>query len=504
MNIPRPDPLTSLASRLSELPPFRFEPLEFPSFRPQPFGEPHIPTATLKEITFTYYRLLSSYTGYNEDLCTPCQNPKPTTYFCSHHAFHLPCLVNQVYACSQHLVKKITSLRTNHIRSSSLYHFGQTYSHSTYTLTIPEKNLPCCPNCRRTEGMVRLEAKVVDRGQGPLETAVEIEKDPDKPYESLSHHFFGLKIFDKLTTVLTTFKAFLSYVQNATPALAGRIFAVQKSFLIGDVAIVARNCFLLHPLITQKLTAIDPNTWYKKHAEKIVIAGIAVLGLATIAAVYAINCYFQLPIDPQEVLKNILISDLGSVSCKWSAIPLMQQISQFVIISRIVSELALAYFSKERLRYLSHAILQIFTLFNVSQLQWLDFERTIPNPLKTLFFTIKDSSSKSDIEYYQKIVEKIWMKFTILIPGNTSASGLQSMINSVYEYSSNLFKNSNWDGYTISQYSSVSRITYEIQLALSRLEFPYIEKISALITTNLGWQGIFTTIPTLIFHRPPA
>lgn len=482
----------------SDLPIFRFSQLS-PSLL-RPFGEPNIPTASLKEITFIYYRLLTSYKGYKEDCCTPCLEPEPTTFFCSQHAFHLPCLVNQVYASSQGLIKEIEMFRTNHI---SVEQFGsfKTYSHSTYTLTIPEKNLPNCPNCRSTEGMIRLEATVVDHRQGPLKTEVKVENS----HEPLSLRFVGLKIFDNLTTVLTVFEAFLSSMQNSTPILTGRIFAVQRLFLIADIAIVARNCFLLCSLITQRLATINLDAWYKKHSEMITLAGVAVLGLAASAAIYFINLYFKSTIDPQEFLKNIPTSDLGSVSCKWVATSFTPRISQFAIMSRIASEFALAYFHKERFRHLSHAILQIFTLFNVSQLQWLSFERTIPNPLKTIPFTIQDSSSKEAIEIYQKAVEKIWTNFTIVVSKNTSVSDVQTTINSVYEYSSNLFKNSVWKGHTkgyetIRGYFSISKVKYEIQLAFSHFELPYIEEISALITTRLR-QGVFTTIPTLIFRQ---
>lgn len=473
----------------------RFPSIPLPAIRR--FGEPDIPAASIKEITFTHYRRLPSYTGYHEEHCSACLEPEPTTHFCSHHVFHLPCLVTHVYVSSQGLINNIELLRTNHIID---HIYKKTYDHSTYSLTIPEENLPKCPVCRKTDGMVRIEAAVVDRRQGPLKTTVEIGEKPAVPNESLTRRFLGLKIFDNLTTVLTIFEAFLSYVQNSTPALAGRIFAAQRLLIVADVAILARNCFLLYPLIKQKLETIDFNPWYKKNAGKIALAGIAVFSLATICVIYFINKHFQPTTDPQEFLKDIPASDLGSVSCKWSAIPLVLQLAQFVFISRIVSELALAYFSKERFRHLSHAILQIFVLFSISQLHWLDFERTIAHPLKTMPFTVEDGSSKS-AAFYQKIVEKVMMKFTILVPRNTSVSGAQSMMQSFYEYSSNLFKNSIWKGYVKGGLYHVDKVKYEIQLPLARLESPYVEKIDTVITSNLGYQGIFTTIPTLTFPQ---
>ena len=474
---------------------------------PPPFRNvlgPDIPRASLTKIAFTYYRLLTSYNNRKEDLCTICQETETTTNFCSQHTFHLPCLVNTVYGCSRNLIEKLKIVRTNYTLQAS---FSSTYSHSTYTLTILKENLPKCPNCRETEGMFLLEAKVVDRYQGVLKTEIEIEKSP----ASFPLRFATLKIFDNVTTILTVFEAFLSYVQNATPALAGRIFAVQKLLLFADIVIVARNCLLLYPLIKQRLETIDRDRWKKKLFNKYTLAGIAVLTLATTAAIcsigrikphlFSFNCYFKPDINPKEFLKSIPIADLCSVSCKWVAAPMMQQILQITTIGRIASEFALAYFSKKRFRHLGHSILQIFTLCNISQLQWLDFERTISNPLRTVPFTFQNNSSQEDHEFYSEIVKQIRMNFTVLIPKNSSLStDVPTMINSVYEYSSNLFKNSMWKGHTISSSFAVSSIHYTIQLALPLLEFPYIHTKSVWITTRLNWDT-FETIPYLIFPR---
>lgn len=454
-----------------------------------------VPKGSIREVIFTYYRVLGSYKAHREKICSICLSPRATTHFCSSHLMHLSCLVDLVYQSSRRLIESISLFRTAHISRTNL---GELYSHSTYTVTIPRENLPKCPCCRSTtEGRGHLVAEVIDRYEGSLGTKVKIQGASDEPYESFSRCFVGLKTFDNLTAVLTVFEGFLSYVQNSIPALAGRIFAVQRFFLLGNIVVVARNCFLLHPLMTRKLTASDLNAWYKEHSDRIAIAGVVVLGLAAVAIVYAINYYFQSTIDFQEVLKGIPISDLGSISCKLSVVPL-QQIAQFLTTSRIILELALAYFSKERLRHLSHAILQIFTLFNVSQLQWLDFERTISDPLKMVPFTVKDSSEAADSELYQKTVKKIWVSFTVLVPRNTSPVGVQSIIDSVRECTLNLFKNSSWDGYTREMFGVIVEIVYKIQIALPRLESPYIR---TLITTNLGRLGDFTTVPTLIFSQ---
>ncbi len=320
------------------------------------------------------YRILwlQSKIGSGADDCSICLDPNPNTFFCTTHAFHEMCLLESLASKD---FRAESWYRTNYYTAfRGSQPIDHSYTHSTYKVIVPEKNLPTCPLCRGQGVQSYVKAEVEDKTKGRLPTTVEIKKDGNGSNSS----FFSLPVFDKLAVVYTAFQAVLSQIQRSYPEKAESILKIQRFSLAADIALVIRNCVLLHNTISKRWEKVDPKTWYKKHAYKIIAIG-TVLGVAAIGlSVFFINHFFKPSIDPQSVLKNILspneFNELGSIICKWE-IPFLQQATQAILISRVMSELVLAYFTSHRIFHSTLAAMQIFTLFNITQLRWINFER---------------------------------------------------------------------------------------------------------------------------------
>ncbi|MGH2611434.1 MAG: hypothetical protein ACRDFB_00115, partial [Rhabdochlamydiaceae bacterium] len=105
-------------------------------FTPHTFIQPRI-----KKVKISYRALLTPFSNsIKEDICAICQEEKPTSYFCSYHAFHDACLIKLIDKKSECFNQNSSYIRLD-IQSRN-------GASSSYQVSLIETNLPNCPfNC---------------------------------------------------------------------------------------------------------------------------------------------------------------------------------------------------------------------------------------------------------------------------------------------------------------------------------------------------------------------
>jgi hypothetical protein len=116
---------------------------------------------------------------------------------------------------------------------------------------------------------------------------------------------------------------------------------------------------------------------------KIVLAAII-----TIAASYFGICSLHNYFEPRRINLNaalkatsISAEALNSISVGWAHAPLMHRLIQTLCVSKIIGNLALACFSKEKLTLTLASLAEAFSLNSISSFKWINFTQTIDNPL---------------------------------------------------------------------------------------------------------------------------
>lgn len=282
----------------------------------------------------------------------------------------------------------------------------------------------------------------------------------------------------------------LACAQQIFPSTAFTIFKMQNITLISDLSIAAFSAATMYHKAQEKY-----QDFYAKHSW--VFNGIAILaGISLIAvsfqAVRYLNRLFTPQINLTEVLKNsasFSIDHIKNIDMSWDR-PVLQEASQFFLVARIILNLTGSFLTKKHSFYLRDAALQAVSLFQISKLNWVCFKRSWENPLQEFAFELQQSNeNKID---YSKTVQKLEAKFFILFSSSSlsdknSSIQLQSIIKSIYEYSSQAFKNSIWYRYwniTKTRGIETSRsLIYKI--VCKRLPLPSISSGQPLLLTDV-------------------
>jgi hypothetical protein len=99
---------------------------------------------------------------------------------------------------------------------------------------------------------------------------------------------------------------------------------------------------------------------------------IALLGIIAVRASYfgasSLHNYFKhIDVTPA----------LNSISVSWAYAPLMHRLIQTLYVCKIIGNLALAWFSKEKLMLVLASVAESFSLNSISEFKWINFTQTI-------------------------------------------------------------------------------------------------------------------------------
>lgn len=118
--------------------------------------------------TFSYFASLFPAKNTHSESCSVClegDQPgerKPNVQFCGTHVFHTKCVVGTIYGRSEQFLSGMQPVRT---RVTEHGRYGSR-EYITYKITLPKRNLPCCPNCRGTPAQNESRITVRDTFRG--------------------------------------------------------------------------------------------------------------------------------------------------------------------------------------------------------------------------------------------------------------------------------------------------------------------------------------------------
>jgi hypothetical protein len=137
-----------------------------------PLGPDTHPNATGMAVS-TMASLLPAKAGGECSICLETEAPASTAFCPSAHAFHASCIAGQLYSCMTLTAGHGRMVGTQFHEINRLLHEGRmrrTVQSSRdgqqiqYRVTIPEANLPTCPNCRGAPVASTLQLEIIEGG----------------------------------------------------------------------------------------------------------------------------------------------------------------------------------------------------------------------------------------------------------------------------------------------------------------------------------------------------
>jgi hypothetical protein len=273
--------------------------------------------------------------------------------------------------------------------------------------------------------------------------------------------------FEQLNFKYNSFQAGLAFLQKLFPAHAGRIVQVQRWMMITDTIALLRDSVNLYG--HYKNDARDQN---QSPLLKVVKTAFAI---SLAYGVFAIGIHKK----PSFDMKSLINPDLlKNVNVFWST-PGLHKLSRCILGVRVAINFASAFLSSkdERNHHLTAVTLQAFTLYNISQLPWLKFERTFHKPNGSIW-----ASSG-----HQDALRSLTLQSHFLPLDHLNKTNFPSAFQSIYEYCNNYFNGSKgWWGFWMIKRSNgieTSRwLTFDVEVLPTPMRGPlrsYIDHVSA-------------------------
>ncbi len=192
----------------------------------------------ITQVKATYNMLaLTPDTASQEKECSICLEPQTDTAFCMDHVFHKNCMTQAVVHKSDavmngaYFLKRTTRHYTNGVYTGT--------SHN-YSVTIPQENLPSCPNCRDYPLQNDCEFKITDAVDGEFNASVTIKGRPSKQ-----------PLFETLYAGYSMAQAGLAYLQKY-PEFTATIFKVQQVMILTDIVALGLTIYYLSGELKKK------------------------------------------------------------------------------------------------------------------------------------------------------------------------------------------------------------------------------------------------------------
>lgn len=417
----------------------------------------------ITDIKATYNMLvLPPVKDKDHDDCPICLDRQADIAFCANHLFHQTCMAKLAVNQSRSFIDAslFRRIETDHYRNGI-------YSHTSHHIKteIPEENLPQCSICRVFPQQNDCDFLVNDAFWGKKNSSVTIIRQPvDRQY-----------LFENIYAIYNTAQAALSYLQTY-PELAVAIFKIQEVLLITDFIGYGMTAYYLYKKISQK---------YKlENSIKFKVAAVATLVAAAALSylfVFQLNAYLRSAIILKNVLHQLPVSPelLKGIEVGWTN-PLTQQLMQCLYINRIVSLVALTFFSNQKKTNLLSIATQLMSFAGISNLNWIEFSQTFEWPLRKIAKEGGKLLGRS-----QESLKNLTLTTRILVDPK---GNLQSAMQSIYDYSNSFFKMSTWENYwLVSFYNGLETdrlLYYKATLQSNPLAtiLPYIKDFSVRAT----------------------
>lgn len=359
------------------------------------------PEPRIRQVKITYNMLtLPADSSLAKENCSICIEPETDIAFCANHAFHQQCLISVIQRKSS-----LFAHNNFYRRIDTRYYVNHVYTNTTYSYSvrIPQENLPLCPNCREFPLQNGCDVLVSDADHGDIDASVHVERPPQ------SKQF----LFETLYATYNVVQAGLSYLQRH-PTLAATIFKVQQLFLITDLVGYGFTLYFLYDKLKSR---------YGSETAVVFGVGAAVVAALSYAIIIQVNAYLKSALILKDLLAKLPLSPefLKATEMSWG-VPSIHQFMQWLSLNRAAASLALAYFSKTNL---ISAVTQLFSLWNISQLRWIHVLQHL-KPFKNLTSLTID---------YHFMVDPSCIK---------ESFHLQSVLKSISKYCTQLLSKSSW------------------------------------------------------------
>lgn len=366
------------------------------------------------------------------DTCAICtdeiddKESKTNTFFCTKHIYHIPCIVSYFYTKSKEFV--------NGGRLSAVDEFknGQ-FENRSYTIQIPQANIPNCPTCRDFPKHAKVTASIWDSYRKNKCTASVVLLN-----EKIKESWFDTKLYQRATVVYDAFKATLATIQSRHFDLTGPILAIKRWCLITDLALLASEAYALFNKTKGRSLTIDMNQAHqdiasKKHFWKSLSAAVTIACAATLATI-CLNQLFMPTINAKDLLVNAMKmtpKQAANISLTWDK-SFTEQFAQWILACRILINAGTIAITKKPYEKVASLVLQTFSLYKNSQFY-------------SLFVDLTHTNLPSGV---------LSMSSRFQFVTNPAAS-LQEQLSYIYNYMTSVFNGSSWSG-SRDQYGNVT------------------------------------------------
>lgn len=411
-----------------------------------PYGTNH----DIQRLKSSYHILMIPQIESNNDLkCAICleQDTEKKIMFCTHHIFHKRCIFDYVLNKSDDLFefKSIQKVKIDR------YHNGSYIDSSfNYHITMASDKLPRCPLCMIAPQQHTCEFEVKERMNGMFNAHVIINRPPvDKQC-----------LFENLYAIYNIAQAGLTCFQRHGE-LGAKIFNIQEAMLIIDFIGYAISSYYLYDKIN-KTYKLGDSLWFKALAITAFIAS----GTATYFTLLQFNAYLKSAIILKEVLLQLDISPeiLQRINISQRS-PLTHQLMQALYVNRMVSMIALCFFSTQWKQNLISIFAQFVSFIGISKLNWIELTQTWDYPVRHLV-------SKGGSWPYKKTTsfEKLTLTTHTLIKGSNP---LKSTVQSIFKASNSFFDGSDWSKFWKVSYTNGVEIRRELFYRVRLIKNPF-------------------------------
>lgn len=387
-------------------------------------GQSHV-----QSVQATYHMLIRPSKEKIDDTtkeCAICKEPgNVDTPMCVNHVFHQACIGEWIKEKSKDFLNESTYNLTETKYYNNNNHISTSYA---CKIKLEEKNLQICPECRDAPEQNHVDVIVKDRRYGKVYGVAFIEcKESDSP------------TFTNFYAAYTFAQAGLVYLQRF-PHLGPPIYKIQQIMVVTDIVFLLNATFNLKDKLVKKWEVDLKKLKNQLGVLATLTASIAVSWFAT----KQINRSMESALILKDLINKLPITpeNLKGISAHWEA-PFSHRLLQCLYVNRIITSLALAYFSNQRSAHLISLAAQTLSLAGLSNMKWIAWSQYMEWPLKNIL--LQGATLSRNIT--EKSIKAMTLHSHFLLEPSCASepTHLQSTLQSIHNFTQKTFFNSSWD-----------------------------------------------------------
>lgn len=293
----------------------------------------------------------------------------------------------------------------------------------SYTLELSRSKLPNCTSCEERPAHGYLSV-----GNGSIAWDGDVQG-PKSDFGAALYLTYGVV---QLSLVLA---------QQKYPHLAGSIYKIQKVMIGLDVLAIAGKIY--------DYQSMQNAEWGNE-------AIFGALAISAVALGYIL--YYHRNETGKDLIDHfkgvVPESDLANLTVN-STTPTSFRVMQWVLTNKILLDLALAPNAPNEQIHLLSAAVEAFALYQLSQTNWIFFERKHTMPLMNRPFKLFDlglaETTEAARESFENSLTEVTTRFHFIVSNEKlllpDAESMQKTLQGIYDYSTKFFEDSFWQHY---------------------------------------------------------